>query len=377
MLRYLYDPSTVTINANVATASQGETVPNEVIGSGNANRANQRFALRGKPLTFVPDARTGYRSTLQVLVDGVAWREVPTLYGQGPASRVYAVELDEAGAAVVTFGDGSYGARLPTGIENVVATYRAGQWTSGQPAAALRLLQSRPFGLREVTNPEPAPGAIPPEGSENARTSGPLAVRALDRIVSLDDYADFSRTFPGIARATTSVVWDGRSRLIVLTVAATKGAPVPSDSELYQTLSAAIHGRRYLARPLAIVSYARVGFSVAARVQVASGSDTPADVLKEALRSALTSAFGFAARRFGQEVASSEVIAVLQAVPGVVAVELDALFRTGTPRELAEYIPARPATWDSTAGRLRPAEIVMIDPDGIRLSLPGDPAEVP
>ncbi|HEV7669047.1 MAG TPA: putative baseplate assembly protein [Thermoanaerobaculia bacterium] len=374
-LRYLYDPSTVTINANVATASQGETIPNEVIGSGNANRANQRFTLRGKPLTFVPDAKTGYRSTLTVLVDGVAWREVTTLYGQGPASRVYALEIDETGAAAVTFGDGTYGARLPTGVENVVARYRFGQWAEAQPSAALRLLQSRPFGLREVTNPEPAPGAIPPEGYQNARTLGPRAVRALDRIVALDDYADFALTFPGISRAATAVVWNGRSRLIALTIAGADGAPVPEDSELYRTLSAAIHGRRYLARPLAIASYAQVGFSLAARVQVAAGTGTSTDDLKKALRAALTSAFGFAARGFGQGVASSEVIAALQAVPGVLAVELDALYRGGTPPGLADFLPADLASWDSTADRLAPAEILLVDPQGILLNLPGDPGE--
>jgi hypothetical protein len=373
-LRYLYDPSTVTINANVATASQGETLPNEVIGSGNANRANQRFSLRGKPLTFVPDAKQGYRSTLEVRVDGVPWREVPTLYGQGPASRVYAVEIDESGAATVTFGDGTFGARLPTGVENVVARYRFGQWTEAQPAAALRLLQSRPFGLREVTNPEPAPGAIPPEGTENARTLGPLAVRALDRIVALDDYGDFARTFPGISRATTSVVWNGRSRLIALTVAGAEGAPVPEDSELYSTLSAAIHGRRYLARPLAIASYAQVKFSLAARVQVAAGGNETTDDLRNALRTALNSAFDFAARGFRQGVAGSEVIAVLQAVPGVLAVELDLLYRSGTTPGCADFLPSHPAAWDRASDRLTPAEILVVDPNGILLSLPGDPA---
>lgn len=382
-LRYLYDPSTVTINANVASATQGETIPNEVIGSGNANRPNQRFSLRGKPLTFVPDARLGYRSTLEVKVDGVAWREVATLYGQGPASRVYAVEIDESGAAAVTFGDGKYGARLPTGLENVVARYRAGQWTTPQPAAAIRLMQARPFGLRDVTNPEPAPGAIPPEGSENARTLGPLAVRPLDRIVALDDYADFSRTFPGIARATTAVVWsdrsrqvwNGRSRLIALTVAGTDGAPVPEGSELYRALSAAIHGRRYLSRPLAIASYAPVPFSLAARVQLESRSGVSSDDLKKSLRAALLAAFDFAARGFGQGVASSEVIAVLQAVPGVQAVELDALYRSGAAPGLADFLPAQPATWDRDGDRLVPAEILLVDPDGILLTLPGDPAD--
>ncbi len=373
-LRYLYDPSTVTINANVGTATQGETIPNEIIGSGNANRANQRFVLRGKPLTFVPDPKTGYRSTLEVLVNGAAWREVPTLYGQGPASRVYSVEVDETGAATVTFGDGTYGARLPTGIENVAARYRAGQWTADQPAGALRLLQSRPFGLRDVSNPEDAPGAIPAESSDKARTSGPLAVRTMDRIVALDDYADFARTFPGIARAATAVVWTGRSRLIALTVAGADGAPVAADSELYSALSSAIHGQRYLARPLTIVSYRRRGFSLAARIQV-TPEVASTDDLRTALRAALLAAFGFDSRKFHQGVASSEVIAVLQDVAGVQSVELDALYFSGSAPRINDFLPSQPAHWDRDDDRLAPAEIVLIDANGIRLTLPGDAPE--
>jgi hypothetical protein len=41
----------------------------------------------------------------------------------------------------------------------------------------------------------------------------------------------------------------------------------------------------------------------------------------------LRSAFSFDARAFGQPVAQSEVIAVMQAVPGVVAVDLYKLYR--------------------------------------------------
>ncbi|HXU45673.1 MAG TPA: putative baseplate assembly protein [Thermoanaerobaculia bacterium] len=364
-LTRLYDPGTVSVSANVMTATQGETVPREILGNGNANRAQQRFTLRRQPLTYVPSS-TGWSSTLEVFVNDIAWRQVTTLVGQGPASQVYVVERNTKGGATVIFGDGLNGSRLPTGVENVVARYRYGMWTAPQPAGALRLLQSRPLGLREVSNPLPSAGAIPPESSDDARETGPMTVRALDRIVSLDDYSDFAQTSPGVARAVASALRNGRSLIVALTVAGADGAPIDPGSEIYTTLSAAIRSRRYLAQPLQIASYERVGFSLAARVLPSPDADPSG--LETAIRSALGTAFGFAAQGFGKGVSSSAVVAAIQGVPGVAAVELDALYPTGTEAKLQDTIPARPARVRKD-GTIAPAELVLIDPAGIELHL--------
>ena len=42
-----------------------------------------------------------------------------------------------------------------------------------------------------------------PEASDDARRNAPLAVMSLDRLVSVQDYADFARTFAGIGKAYT------------------------------------------------------------------------------------------------------------------------------------------------------------------------------
>ena len=47
--------------------------------------------------------------------------------------------------------------KLPTGAENVAAVYRSGVGLAGMvPADALSLLQTRPLGVRGVTNLEQA-----------------------------------------------------------------------------------------------------------------------------------------------------------------------------------------------------------------------------
>ena len=126
----------------------------------------------------------------------MAWEEVPSLYGRGPAERVFTVRHTEDAEAVIQVGDGKAGARLPTGRENVRATYRSGTGLAGEVGAgALTLLKTRPYGIRAVTNPLPAGGAEDPEALEDARTNAPVTVLTLDRIVSLRDYEDFARAF--------------------------------------------------------------------------------------------------------------------------------------------------------------------------------------
>ena len=62
-LSNVFDRTTVTINANVALATHGETVANEVLGSGNAGLPYQTFALRNAPLTYTSaDTPSGARA---------------------------------------------------------------------------------------------------------------------------------------------------------------------------------------------------------------------------------------------------------------------------------------------------------------------------
>lgn len=48
-----YIRHTVTLNANIADATHGETVANEVLGSGDGTQSNQHFSLKQQPLTYV------------------------------------------------------------------------------------------------------------------------------------------------------------------------------------------------------------------------------------------------------------------------------------------------------------------------------------
>src|SRR5207248_1258825 len=98
---------------NVLDAMRGETVANEVLGSADASQAFQSFTLKKKPLTYVldPSAPDRIRAALQVRVNGILWREVPSFFGITATDEVYAVRADPDGTPRITFGDGVRGAR--------------------------------------------------------------------------------------------------------------------------------------------------------------------------------------------------------------------------------------------------------------------------
>ena len=344
-----------------------------MLGSGDAALAHQRFVLRKPPLTYVSAATAGgSESTLELRVNGILWDQAASLYDLGSRDERYMVRHEEDGTAQLVFGDGERGARLPTGSENVTARYRSGLGLEGNlDAGRLTLLLTRPAGVREVTNPLPAAGGGAPESLTDARVNAPLSVTTLGRIVSLQDYEDFARAFAGIGKAQALPLWDGERRLVSITIAAANGDPVDPQSALYHNLVQAIDACRDPVTPVVVGSYVRRSFSLAAKVLV-DPRHLAADVFTAA-EGALRTAFAFSRRTFGQAVTAGEVIAAIQETPGVVAVDLDRLYRdlVDAPAK-ASRLSAATARWSGPAGAgpltILPAELLLINPSGIMLT---------
>jgi predicted phage baseplate assembly protein len=362
-----YVRSTVTLNANVVPATHGETV-NEVLGSGDASQAHQRFTLKQKPLTYtLPDNGGLPASSLEVWVDEVRWREVPYLYGAKPADRVYVVRRADDGTTSIQFGDGQRGARLPTGHENVRAVYRKGTGLEGQvKAGQLNLLLTQPLGVKSVTNPLPPAGAENPQALALARQNAPRTVLTLDRVVSLQDYEDYARDFPGVDKAHAVWTWSENTRGVLLTLLGPEGLEITESSPTAEALVVALHrlGNPHL--PIRIVTARPTLFTLYGSVRTtADRSRTQVDA---AVRAALREKFSYEARDFGQGVAFSEVIAAIQGVPGVDSADLDRIKkRTFGPEGvipenfLGGYVPSHLPRDGGSLQSARPAELLLLD----------------
>ena len=354
-----YQRASFTLNANVAAATHGETVQ-ELLGGGDASAKFQTFKLRQPPLTYVSAANAeGAASTLEVRVNDLLWHEAPTLYGQDGKDRVYIARRDDDGVTSVEFGDSVTGARLPTGQNNVRAQYRKGIGVDGLvKAGQLSMLLSRPLGVKGVSNPEASAGAQDPEQLDDARSNAPLKVLTLERVVSLIDYENFARAFGGIAKALATWTWDGRNRGVLITVAGPDGAAVASGSATYDNLLAALRAAGDPFVELRVKTFRPAYFRFAGNVKI--DGDFESEKVLAAAEQALRDSFAFAARSFGQPVHLSEVVAAIQAVPGVIAVDVDKLYRSGSAPSLQQRLLAELPVL-SPNGQLPAAELLTLD----------------
>ena len=379
-LAYEYDRGSVTIYGNVVDATQGQST-GEVLGNGNATIAFPSFALSQSPLTYVSAATpSGTSSTLGVQVNELEWHEVNDLAGATPTQRCYVTSEDDAQKTAVTFGNGVHGARLPTGTANIKATYRYGMGSSGNvDAGQISQLATHPLGAQGVINPLPASGGADPDRIDQARANAPMAVMALDRLVSVRDYADFARTYAGIGKAVAALLSDGRRQLVHVTIAGADDIPIDTGSDLYANLVMSLQNYGDPHQPIE-VAIRRVRLIVMAAT-VGLLPDYLWEDVAPNLRAAILALFSFDARALGQTAFLSEAIAAAQQVEGVAWLNVttfDGVPESVTAAQLAAlgstlglnppYVEAELARVDQTAapgsaGRIVPAELVFMTPD--------------
>jgi Baseplate J-like protein len=353
----LYDAASVTVNANAVNATHGET-QQEILGSGDATNPALQVSLKQAPLTYVPaPVGNGAQSTLQVWVNNLRWREVANLLSSGASDRVFVTALDRNGKAVLTFGNGVEGARPPTGQMNIRAVYRKGIGSAGMlDAGQLSQALDRPQGLKSVVNPSATGGGADPATAADARARAPLPTLTIGRVVSLEDYQNFALDFNGVSKASASWAHFSGTRGVFLSIAGANGATVQPTDSLVTGLIQALRSAGDPNVPLRVVSYQPVLFEVVASIDIDQDNYLPAQVLDQAWQN-LSAAFSFSQRMLGQNLATSEIVQVIQRTPGVIALRVQGVFPSGSP---SDSVPAQLCA--SAASPPNGAQMLLIDP---------------
>jgi len=184
------------------------------------------------------------QATPQVLVlqsESVAgpeiWRAVPDLFDSGPFDRHFVVEVDDAGHAVLRFGDGRSGRAPPDGA-NLEVVYRTGIGVAGNIGAdtIAHILEpeAKPRDWPEiegeegaVRNPLPAWGGTDSEDVEHVRRFAPVAFRAQSlRAVTEADYARAAEKHPDVSTAVATFRWTGSWYTVFVAIDRKGGRPV-------------------------------------------------------------------------------------------------------------------------------------------------------
>lgn len=232
--------SPILVFFNLLPFSQGKTVASEVLGSGNPSVAGQDFTLRQSPVTYFADTASisgsGFTSTVDVRVNGILWQEVQSFYGQSPNAQVFVLREDDAGETHVMFGDGVNGALLPTGTNNITASYRYGAGADADSIApdTLTIIQTPQPGLKALSNPLAPTGGSDADLPARLQSLAPESVLTFNRAVSLDDYAAIAMTAAGVTQALAEFGFDARSQrpLVQLWIAGDAGAVPAAQAAL-------------------------------------------------------------------------------------------------------------------------------------------------
>jgi len=220
-------------------------------------------------------------------------------------------------------------------------------------------------------------------------------VLTLGRAVSITDYQNFARSFAGIAKAYAIWIPSGPGRGVFLTVAGAGGAALPPGNPTLDNLIKSLHDYGNPLIPIHAQSFLETLFSISADLRYDPAYDRTA--VEAQVRQALATNYSFANRNFGQGVSVDEVEAFIQAVPGVVAVNVTSLQTgatseagditsgqysvaflntwlsqtvtldrpaSGSPTRICPFLPV--ASFDSLP---QPAEILVLDPDPKKLAL--------
>jgi hypothetical protein len=318
----------VTIRGNVVEVTRGETVASELLGAGDASKAFLTFKLARADLTYLPDDKGPGRlkSTLQVRVNGILWKEVDSFFGRGPDDEVYIVRNDiEDRRAVITFGDGIRGRRPPTGTNNIFASYRSGVGATRPPANAINSIASAIKGVLSVTNPLPAEGGSDPDSPTKLRTSAPREALLLGRLVSVQDFQARVEMEPGVIAARSEWVWDDDEQRALVRIEYI-GAPTLANLESSIRLGAepGVGFRLVAAKPRA----AKLGIDVLVDTRFVESDVEQA--VEAALLDADTGLLAPAHVGIGETLYRSRVFERIVAIPGVVSVTSISLFVAGS-----------------------------------------------
>jgi hypothetical protein len=198
---------TTDVFGNLVDVTQGKSQTDVALGNGDNRQTFQTFKIPKAPLTYLlePAATPTHVPELTIYVNSREWTRVDTFFGLGPKDEVYVVREDPKGDSYVQFGDGEMGARLPSGINNVVARYRTGTSALGpinpgaKPTAGSKL-----DNLDKLTLAGEVTGGAAVENAEKSRLAAPGKLQSLGRLVSIKDYESETLQIGGVVTATAS-----------------------------------------------------------------------------------------------------------------------------------------------------------------------------
>lgn len=307
---------------NVVAITQGKTINETVLGSGRGEVFYQSFEIPQAPLTYQRQGREGIQGAIDLRVNDLPWCQKSDFLYSKTEDRHFIIETDYAGKSRIVFGDGLNGACLPTGKDNVKASFRIGQGTEGNIGAKiLKKPTSKPPFLKEVYNFDKTTGGSDPDTEEELKDKIPVEHLTFDRAVSLSDYADLSLAYEGIGKAKAGWRWINNQKVVYLAIAGEEGE---DPSGILQDLRDHLDACRDINQPLLVTPVIDVPIGITMDVVVLPDYDP--DKVKDEILTVLgidltsdgsLAFFNFKRLNIGNSIHIKDIYRVVEQVIGV------------------------------------------------------------
>jgi hypothetical protein len=349
---YVKPPRVKMIVTNAIDAYNHETIRGENLGSSDGSPMQTFKFLRGPliddeimeirernapPAEEVLDL--GNEPVRKVAPDDVQnnevwvrWKRVDSFFASGPRSRHYMLDYV---SGVVTFGDGRRGMVPPEAKNSIISkSYRIGGGAMGNVNAYTLTSLGRALAyIESVTNPVQATGGADRETIDEAKARAPYTIKSRDRAVTTEDYEMLAlRASTQLARARCV---PDRSNRGHVTVALVPKSDVRGD-ELQRRLVPSNEVMRYVKNYLddrklvgTVLNVVRPRYKdISVRVVLIRRSVGTSDRLRKDIEQkvrrylhALVGGKDGKGWEFGRPVLKSELIHLVEEVPGVEGVD--------------------------------------------------------
>lgn len=328
-------------------------IAGELLGTSNGS-ANQTYVLSENQVVT---------EDIEVYVEAgdvyEPWRQVTNLIDFGPSDAVYRTELDENNFVSVIFGDGISGA-IPNNLSGIKATYFAGGGGIGNISAGVidtleyvpNLTSVQLNSLTDVIavgNPRSVGvGGSEPEDNTSIRRNASLAIRAVNRVVSFQDYESLALFVENVGKANaTAEVWTS----VTLYVAPVRnqgdldkfpgfdGANDEVTSEWTAIRDRVIdffEGKTLIGASLQVSPPTYVPVSV--EVVFSKTSNYTSEQAEDAVKREIVNALQYVLLDFAQTITPEQIEAVLNNLPSVRTAKISKLYRSETSAARASLL---------------------------------------
>jgi hypothetical protein len=333
--RHGEDVSLRTENA-ANTSAIPYDIAGELLGYSDGT-ADQSFALK--------EVEVATRDVRVFIDTGTSWEEwlqVEHVNDYTPSSKVFQVDVLASEEVRVTFGDGISG-MIPVQESGIKAVYFAGGGVIGNVGSGTLTTWNSVTGnsadaiksLMTVSNYYAAVGGADPESNDSIRYNAPKSLRALNRAVTLEDFANLALSVDGIVKA--NAVANSRSSVTVYIAPSPGDETTPGVNDTGEPTATMVQYKSYVTDYLSAkkqigttvtvleptYKYPKVELQYSLLPQYNSG------LVETAIKQTILDAFSYNNLNFGDVITPEEVEFKVRQVDGVSNAKVTGLYRSG------------------------------------------------